>query len=378
MERPRQDLSERVRSSSFLVLGGAVSIGQEVVRQIFARDPRRLHVVDLSENNLVELVRDLRSSAGYTSGDFRTLPLDGGSPEFRAFVGEQAPYDYVLNLSALKHVRSEKDPHTLMRMIQVNILDVAEMLESGFAAKCRKYFAVSSDKAVNPENVMGATKRVMELFLARASARIPVSTARFANVAFSDGSLLHGFKMRVEKRQPLSAPADVRRYFMTQEEAGQLCLLSCLLGETRDIFVPRGGPALPAVDFPGVATRYLGALGYGVRACASEDEARSSVEESLARGQWPCYFFASTTSGEKDLEELTGADETVDRARFNDVDVVALRPAAEESELNGFLTAIRSLRSSGKWSKEDLVARIRALVPEFRHKETGAYLDGRM
>src|SRR6185295_17141292 len=254
-------LADAVAAGSFLVIGGAGSIGHEVVREIFARKPRRLHVVDLSENNLVEVVRDLRSSIGYIAGDFKTLPLDCGSPEFAAFLKDQEPYDYVLNLSALKHVRSEKDPYSLMRMIRVNILNTESTVAYAARAKSRKYFAVSTDKAVNPANAMGATKRVMELCLLRASREVPVSTARFANVAFSDGSLLHGFQQRLAKRQPLAAPRDVQRYFMTSEEAGRLCLMSCLLGANRELFFPKPGKELALTGFPGIAERFLKSQG---------------------------------------------------------------------------------------------------------------------
>jgi FlaA1/EpsC-like NDP-sugar epimerase len=371
-------VSAQVRTGAFLVVGGAGSIGQEVVRGIFRRQPRRLDVVDVSENNLVELVRDLRSSLGYIHGEFRTLPLDCGSREFDAFTKANSPYDYVINLSALKHVRSEKDPYTLMRMIDVNILNVKRTLELAGSMKSRKYFAVSSDKAVHPANIMGATKRVMELFLMRASAFVPVSTARFANVAFSDGSLLHGFRRRIEKKQPLSAPRDVRRYFMTPQEAGELCLLSCLLGENRDVFVPRLTAELPLVDFPSIAERFLASLGYAVQACASEEEARSTVDACIARKRWPCYFFDSDTTGEKEHEEFTSTGEKIDRSRFKDIDVVQQSATGDTSGLSRFSQGVEEVRRKGDWSKEDLLDLIQSLLPDFHHRETGKYLDGRM
>jgi len=229
-----RDLADRVAGSRFLVIGGAGTIGQAVVREIFRRHPLQLAVVDISENNLVELVRDLRSSLGYIRGNFRTFPLDAGSTSFEAMLNAGSGYDYVLNLSALKHVRSEKDPWSLMRMIEVNIDIALATTRRASDLGASKYFCVSTDKAAAPVNMMGASKRIMELFLMRESANIPVSTARFANVAFSDGSLLHGFNQRMLKRQPLSAPNDVRRYFVTDSESGELCLISCLLGENRD------------------------------------------------------------------------------------------------------------------------------------------------
>jgi FlaA1/EpsC-like NDP-sugar epimerase len=378
LARAAGDLTAAVGGASFLVLGGAGSIGQQVVRELFARRPKRLHVVDLSENNLVELVRDLRSSLGYIPGDFRTLPLDCGSPEFAAYLRDQEPFEYVLNLSALKHVRSEKDPYTLMRMIRVNILNTEATVEVAARTKARKYFAVSTDKAVNPANAMGATKRVMELCLLRASRGVAVSTARFANVAFSDGSLLHGFRQRLQKRQPLSAPRDVLRYFMTAEEAGQLCLLSCLLGNTRELFFPKPSPELPLTAFPGIAERFLRSQGYEAEPCATEEEARRRVEELAPKKKWPCYFFSSDTPGEKEAEEFYAPGEDLDLQRFRDVGVIRNPLPGDFSRVEEFLAAIRKLLDAGRWDKGDLAELLLRTVPEFQHKAAGRSLDDRM
>ena len=234
-----EELSKVVSFSSFLVIGGAGSIGQAVVKEIFKRNPKKLHVVDISENNLVELVRDIRSSFGYIDGDFKTFALDIGSIEYDAFIKADGKFDYVLNLSALKHVRSEKDPFTLMRMIDVNIFNTEKTLQQSIDSGVKKYFCVSTDKAANPVNMMGASKRIMEMFIMRKSKDIKISTARFANVAFSDGSLLHGFDQRIKKRQPIVAPNDIKRYFVIPKESGELCLMSCIFGENRDIFFPK-------------------------------------------------------------------------------------------------------------------------------------------
>ena len=236
LKKYEKELNEKVSSSKFLVIGGAGSIGQAVTKEIFNRNPRKLHVVDISENNMVELVRDIRSSEGYISGEFKTFTLDVGSYEYDAFIKADGKYDYVLNLSALKHVRSEKDPFTLMRMVEVNILNTIKTIDQARSNGTKKYFCVSTDKAANPVNMMGASKRIMELFLMRESRSIDISTARFANVAFSDGSLLHSFSQRIQKKQPIVAPNDIKRYFVTRQESGELCLMSCLLGDNRDIF----------------------------------------------------------------------------------------------------------------------------------------------
>ena len=239
IENFSEELNITIAKSKFLVVGGAGSIGQAVSREIFKRQPKVLHVVDVSENNMVELVRDIRSTIGYGSGEFKTFAIDCGSLEFEALMKNEGPYDYVFNLSALKHVRSEKDPYTLMRMIIVNIYNTVKILQLAKEMGAKKYFCVSTDKAANPVNMMGASKRIMEMFLMRESITQDISMARFANVAFSDGSLLHGFNQRFTKKQPFSAPNDVRRYFVTPQESGELCLLSGLLGNNRDIFFPK-------------------------------------------------------------------------------------------------------------------------------------------
>lgn len=371
-------LSEIVNESKFLVIGGAGSIGQEVVKEIFKRSPKVLHVVDISENNLVELVRDVRSSLGYIPGDFQTLPLDCGSYQFDAFVDNSDGYDYVLNLSAMKHVRSEKDPFSLMRLIEVNILNTNNTIEQAIKFKARKYFCVSTDKAANPVNMMGASKRIMELFLAKYSSQINVSTARFANVAFSDGSLLHGFNQRIQKRQPLAAPQDIKRYFVTPQESGELCLLSCLLGENMDIFFPKLINELHQITFSEIAIKYLVALGYEPYICQSEDEARAKCEELIPLKKWPCYFFNSDTTGEKDFEEFYTGDEELDMDRFKNMGIVKNSLQYNEEMLRTFLDRINELKMRGTWNKIDLVQLFNSMLPGFNHLETGKYLDGRM
>lgn len=376
--RHERELSDIVRASRFLVIGGAGSIGQAVTREIFRRDPKLLHVVDISENNMVELVRDLRSSIGYTSGEFATFAIDAGSYIFDAFIANGPGYDYVLNLSALKHVRSEKDPWTLMRMIDVNILNTDNTIRQAKERGARKYFCVSTDKAANPVNMMGASKRIMEYFLMRRSLELPVSTARFANVAFSDGSLLYGFNRRMEKEQPLSAPNDVRRYFVTPKESGELCLMSALLGENRDLFFPKLDAEANLITFSEIAVRYLRYRGYEPVECASEDEARSRVSELKAKGKWPVYFFKSDTTGEKDFEEFYTERETLDIERFESIGVIKNEPVFDAQAIERFESEIRAMRTRGAWTRQELIDLFNATIPEFAHKETGKFLDGRM
>ena len=371
-------LKNRVQESRILVIGGAGTIGQAVSKEIFKRDPKALHVVDISENNMVELVRDLRSTVGYGSGEFKTFALDCGSVEFEALVKDEGPYDYVFNLSALKHVRSEKDSYTLMRMIMVNVFNTIKTLQLAKEMGVKKYFCVSTDKAANPVNMMGASKRIMEMFLMRESLTQNISMARFANVAFSDGSLLHGFNQRFAKKQPFAAPNDIRRYFVTPQESGELCLLSGLLGENRDIFFPKLSEKLHLITFSEIAARYLRERGYEPYECGSEDEARDRAEELIANKQWPCYFFKSDTTGEKDFEEFFTDNEDLDMEWFETVGVIKNQPDFDEAKLDDFMDGIETLREKRTWTKDDIVKLYFGLLPDFAHKETGKYLDQRM
>ena len=382
LAKREKELTETVHNSRFLVIGGAGTIGSAICRELFARDPRVLHVVDISENNMVELVRDIRSSKGYGTGEFATFAIDCGSDIFRAFMKEQKEriggYDYVFNTSALKHVRSEKDPYTLMRMIDTNIFNTDSTMLQAKECGAKKYFCVSTDKAANPVNMMGASKRIMEMYLNRRSLEMPVSTARFANVAFSDGSLLYGFNRRLEKNQPIAAPNDVRRYFVTPKEAGELCMLSCLTGENRDIYFPKLDEELNLVTFSHIAEKYLTSLGYEPVQCATEQEARDRVSELKAKHQYPVYFFASDTTGEKDFEEFYMDGETLDLDKFTSIGIVKKGADYDEAKLQMFSDTIAKLRGAGTWSRKDLVDLFNEMLPEFHHKETGKFLDSRM
>jgi FlaA1/EpsC-like NDP-sugar epimerase len=376
--RHEADLKRIISSSSFLVLGGAGSIGQAVAKEIFKRHPLKLHVVDISENNMVELVRDIRSLLGYIDGDFQTFALDIGSVEYDAFIDADGQYDYVLNLSALKHVRSEKDPYTLMRMVSVNILNTEKTLLQSIANGAKKYFCVSTDKAANPVNMMGASKRIMEMFLMRRSLEIDISTARFANVAFADGSLLHGFNQRIQKNQPIVAPRDIKRYFVTPKESGELCLMSCIYGENRDIFFPKLSEELHLITFAEIAVKYLKQIGYEPHLCDSEDQARELAYSLPRQGKWPCLFSDSDTTGEKDFEEFFTQNEILDLDRYPHLGVIQNAPVFNPESLEYFLSKIDELKSSKGWGKEDLVSLFNEMIPGFDHKEVGKYLDGKM
>ena len=371
-------LLEIVSNSRFLVIGGAGSIGQAVTKEIFRRNPKKLHVVDISENNMVELVRDIRSSFGYINGDFQTFALDIGSIEYDAFIKADGQFDYVLNLSALKHVRSEKDPYTLMRMIDVNVFNTDKTLQQSIDAGVKKYFCVSTDKAANPVNMMGASKRIMEMFLMRKSEQIAISTARFANVAFSDGSLLHGFNQRIQKRQPIVAPNDIKRYFVTPQESGELCLMSCIFGENRDIFFPKLSEALHLISFADIAVKYLEQLGYEPHLCKTEEEARQLAHTLPEQGKWPCLFTVSDTTGEKDFEEFFTDKEELDMSRFANLGIIKNEPLYEQKLLTFFEESISEMKSEQAWTKDQIVKLFFKMIPDFGHKETGKYLDSKM
>ncbi len=373
-----KELRKTITQSSFLVIGGAGSIGQAVSKEIFKRNPKKLHIVDISENNMVELVRDIRSSFGYIAGEFATFALDIGSVEYDTFIKADGAYDYVLNLSALKHVRSEKDPFTLMRMIKTNILNTDKTIKQSVEHGVKKYFCVSTDKAANPVNMMGASKRIMEMFVHRNSADINVSMARFANVAFSDGSLLHGFNQRIQKQQPIVAPHDIKRYFVTPQESGELCLMSCIFGENRDIFFPKLNESLHLISFADIAVKYLENLGYEPYLCKDEDEARALAKTLPQEGKYPCLFTSSDTTGEKDFEEFFTKNETLDMERFENLGIIKNEANFDENLLKDFEERIEGMLKNKLWTKELIVKLFFKMIPDFGHKETGKYLDGKM
>ena len=378
LESKKKELEKIISQSRFLVLGAAGTIGQSVTKEIFKRNPLKLHVVDISENNMVELVRDIRSSFGYIVGDFKTFALDIGSIEYDTFIKKDGKYDYVLNLSALKHVRSEKDPFTLMRMIDVNIFNTEKTLQQSIDKGVKKYFCVSTDKAADPVNMMGASKRIMEMFLMRKSKEINISTARFANVAFSDGSLLYGFNQRLEKRQPIVAPNDIKRYFVTFQESGELCLMSCIFGENRDIFFPKLSKDLHLISFADIAVKYIKEKGYEPFFCKDEEEARKLIEILPQERKWPCLFLSSDTSGEKDFEEFFTENENLDMKRFENLGIIKNEANFNDKHLKEFTDTIWGFKNKKEWSKKQVIELFIKMIPNFAHKETGKYLDEKM
>ncbi|WP_299099577.1 UDP-N-acetylglucosamine 4,6-dehydratase [uncultured Winogradskyella sp.] len=373
------ELKAIVTKSKFLILGGAGTIGQAVTKEIFKRNPLKLHVVDLSENNLVELVRDIRSSLGYINGDFKTFALDIGSVPYDAFIESDGNYDYVLNLSALKHVRNEEDPFTLMRMLDVNIFNTEKTIQQSIDKGVNKYFCVSTDKATDPVNMMGASKRIMELFLSQKSKDISISSARFANVAFSDGSLLHSFEQRITKQQPIVAPNDIQRYFITPEESGQLCLIACIFGRNNEILIPKLSETLKPVRFDEIAVNFIESQGYKPYLCSTEEEARKLAKTLPKQGKWPCLFTTTNTTGEKEMEAFFTTTETVENNRFKSIGIIKNQALGNnDKNLKEFAHSINQLREKKSWNKTDLSRIIHNLLPNFNHLETETYLDHKM
>ncbi len=373
-----QPLKERICNSRVAIIGAAGSIGFSVVKNILRFKPAGMALIDISENNLVEVVRDCRSSSDLIVPDeFTVLPVGLGSTEFLRFFNESKPFDYILNLSAIKHVRSEKNIYCLIRMIDTNVNYMAEFLDKlGYGVK--KFFSVSSDKAVNPASLMGASKMVMEKILLNQN-KHPFSTARFANVAFSDGSLPFAFLKRIEKRQPISSPRDVRRFFISHAEAGHICLLSSMLGENGDVYFPALKQGSDEKTFSEIAVKLLEKLGYEAYECSSEQEARQDVEALIAKKKWPCFFFDSDTTGEKDYEEFYGVDELVDFDKYKNIGVIKQTSDGVNGEaLDAFLRFVKDAKSNSGIKKSDYVKEFEKIVPTLTHVETGKNLDQKM
>jgi len=369
-------LNSIVSKSTFLILGGAGSVGQAVSKEIIKRNPIAMHVVDLSENNLVELVRDIRSSNFSFNSEFKTFPLDIGSSIYDSFFLSNGKYDYVINLSAIKHVRSEKNIYSLTRMIDVNILNTIKTLEQSIKKGVKKYFSVSTDKATNPVNLMGASKRAMELVLMDYSNEIDVSSARFANVAFSDGSLLKGFINRLDKKQPFSAPIDVKRYFMSEKEAGELCLISCLVGQNRDIMFPTLSTEDKLKSFRFIAQTILLSKGYRVFEC-NEKIAKRDIDILIKKKYWPCVFSKSNTTGEKSFEEFYRSFDKVNTKLFDKIGIIK-SPRTESVELRYFYDKIKKHSSEMNLDKMDIIKMFKNIIPEFKHDEKKYNLDQKM
>lgn len=375
----RDALRAAIAGKRVLVIGGAGTIGSSYIRALLPFRPTQLVVVDLNENGLTELTRDLRSTYGMVvPEDYRTYPISFADPVFAKLFKNNGGFDIVANFSAHKHVRSEKDAYSVQALLENNVLRAQGLLERLVEQPPEHFFCVSTDKAANPVNIMGASKRVMEDMIMAYSERFKVTTARFANVAFSNGSLLAGFIERLMKKQPLSAPNDVRRYFVSPEESGQICMLACMLGHSREIFFPKLGEE-QMMTFSSIADAFLQSLGYDVKRCASEEEARRFAATMPDDSKvYPVYYFASDTTGEKSFEEFYTGDEQVNMRRFAALGVIESVKARPVSELQAFFADLRRLLERDDVSKVEIVQAIQRFIPNFEHVEKGKNLDQKM
>lgn len=379
IEKNRDKLSEKINGKKILVIGGAGSIGFSFIKAILPFKPASLIVVDINENALAELTRDLRSTKGmYVPEDYVSYPMDFASSVFEKMFRSRDGFDIVANFSAHKHVRSEKDIYSVEALLQNNVLHAKKLLDLLVEFPPDEYFCVSTDKAANPVNIMGASKRIMEDVIFSYSDRFPVKTARFANVAFSNGSLPAGFLSRIQKLQPLSAPSDVRRYFVSPEESGQICMLSCMLGDNREIFFPKLEEE-QMMTFDKIATALLKEYGYNVLECASDEEAVDKAE-NLKNGSknYPVHYSGSDTSGEKAYEEFYTEKEKVDLSRMKALGVITDKTVPDKDKIKVLFDRLNKIFDNAVTKKDEVIAIIQEYLPEFEHIETGKSLDSKM
>ena len=379
IEANRNALLSKIQGKTVLVIGGAGSIGSSFIKAILPFKPATLVVVDTNENALAELTRDLRSTKGmFVPDDYIPYPMDFASPVFEKMFRSRGGFDIVGNFSAHKHVRSEKDIYSIEALLQNNVLHAKVLLDLLSELPPEEYFCVSTDKAANPVNIMGASKRIMEDVIFSYSDKFPVKTARFANVAFSNGSLPAGFIARIQKLQPLSAPSDVRRYFVSPEESGQICLLSCILGENRAIFFPKLEEA-QMMTFDGIGTELLKVHGYEVFECSSDEEAIDKAED-LKNGSnlYPVHYSMSDTSGEKPFEEFVTDTETADMSRFSSLGVIIGKQIPDKSRVEKLFVDLNAEFEKQEATKEEVIRIMKEYLPNFNHIETGKSLDSKM
>ena len=370
-------LFKKIEGRSVLVVGGAGTIGSSYIKALLPFKPGKLVVVDINENGLTELVRDCRSRNDlHLPKDFKSYPVNFGEPVFEKIFKKEGSFEIVANFAAHKHVRSEKDVYSIEAMIENNVIRAKRFLDQLLLAPPRHFFCVSTDKAANPVNIMGASKKLMEEVILAYSTEIKITTARFANVAFSNGSLLAGFIERLMKQQPLSCPADVKRYFVSPRESGEICLLACMLGNSGEILFPKLNAERDLLSFKSIAISFLEYIGFEAEECFSEEEAKQKPT-SLNGKRYPVFFFESDTTGEKLYEEFYTEEEELDLDRFQALGVIKNAARRNKDELNEIILELERI-FKGKIEKEDVVKTLNKLLPTFQHMETGLNLDQKM
>lgn len=375
----RDILSREIKNKSVLVIGGAGTIGSSYIRSILQFEPSKLYVIDINENGLTELTRDLRSTFGmYIPNDYKTYPINFADPIFEKIFRQEKGFDIVANFSAHKHVRSEKDNFSVEALIENNVIKAKILLDLLVEYPPKHFFCVSTDKAANPVNIMGASKRIMEDMIMSYSDKFKICTARFANVAFSNGSLLAGFIDRLMKKQPLAAPSDVRRYFVSPDESGQICMLACILGNNREIFFPKLGEK-QMMTFSSICDDFLNSLGYKIKKCISDDEAKEFASKMDNKTkEYPVVYFESDTTGEKDFEEFYVSGEKLNMQRFSSLGVIEDVKLRDGEDLDKLLKEFVNLFSNNDFKKSDIVKVLQDFIPNFSHEEKGKNLDQKM
>lgn len=379
LEKYHEQLTTAIHNKSILVIGGAGTIGSSYIRSVLKYKPSRLYVVDISENGLTELTRDLRSTlGGYVPDDYKTYPINFNDEVFYRMLANEGPFDIVANFSAHKHVRSEKDHYSITALLENNVIRAERFISELAKNPPEHFFCVSTDKAANPVNIMGASKKIMEEMIMAYANSFPITTARFANVAFSNGSLLDGFIQRLMKKQPFSVPTDVKRYFVSPDESGQICMMACMLGSTGEIFFPKLAEH-QLTSFYDITEAFVASLGMKVKPFISEQEAKEFAATMPADTQeWPVYYFSSDTSGEKAFEEFYTDGELLDMNTFHSLGVIKNAPRRSLDEIHSMIDKLSSTLNKSDVTKASIVEVMTEFLPTFHHIETGKNLDQKM
>ncbi len=389
IEANKEKLTEEIKGKKVCVIGGAGSIGSSFIKAVLRFEPKSVVVVDFNENGLAELVRDVRSTNGlFVPDEFRCYTLNFADPIFERIFREEKGFDIVANFSAHKHVRSEKDRYSVQALIENNDIKAKKLMDLLTVYPPKHFFCVSTDKAANPVNIMGASKRIMEDLVMAYNKYFKVTTARFANVAFSNGSLPDGWIHRLQKKQPLAAPSDVKRYFVSPEESGQICMLACILGKGGEVFFPKLGED-QMLTFSSICDKFITANGMDKDPCSSDEEAKlkaskldltdfqlSTLNSQLVK--YPTVYFTSDTTGEKSFEEFYVPGEKIDMQRFQALGVVEQTTRHEMSEVNDFFDKLEGIFAKENFTKAQVVDAIKEFIPNFEHEEKGKNLDQKM